>query len=78
MNVKKPYPARYGVLFFISIGIVEVRMTECNKKSSIGDCKDCNVELCKNICYERYAKLFDDKYKGHDNEPELTNSKRNH
>jgi len=48
-------------------------MTEYNKKSSIGDCNDCNAKLCKAICYERYAKLFDDKYKDQDNESELTN-----
>jgi len=48
-------------------------MTEYNKKSSIGDCNDCNAKLCKAICYERYAKLFDDKYKNQDNESELTN-----
>lgn len=54
------------------IGIVGgIRMT--SKKSSIGDCNNCNVESCKNICYQRYAKLFDDKYKNQDNETELTN-----
>ena len=52
-------------------------MTESSKKSSIGDCNDCNAKSCKAICYQRYAKLFDDKYKNKDNEPELikTNNK---
>ena len=45
-------------------------MLEYNKKSSIGDCNDCNEEVCKNICYQRYAKLFDDKYKNRVNETE--------
>ena len=48
-----------------------MKMGESNKKSSIGDCNDCNVKSCKAICYERYAKLFDDKYENQDNEPEL-------
>jgi len=47
-----------------------IRMLEYNKKSSIGDCNDCNEEVCKNICYQRYAKLFDDKYKNRVNETE--------
>jgi len=44
-------------------------------KNSSGDCNECNTELCTAICYQRYAKLFDDKYKYQcqENEPELAN-----
>ena len=49
-------------------------MTQCSKESSIGDCSDCNVEMCKATCYQRIVKLFDDKYRDQDNESETRKS----
>ena len=51
-------------------------MIESSKKSSIGDCNECNAKSCNAICYQRFAKLFDDKYRNRVNEHETKSNNK--